>query len=156
MSLLISLFLNLSPGLISDSGVLCSVGTPGIYRDFGFVEQSSQIWSFLDHNIYFEIYEDDGIDGYDISFDEDDEGNILYGFPDEAGLRYLQEQLERLEEMNSRKEFEGPGDIPKQEWDSIMEYYEAFVDALEMAIEYTEEINEERAMEEMEKTNDEL
>lgn len=118
-----------------------STGTPGIFRDFGFVEQSVQLWPFLDHNIYFELeFDDETGEEEHFGFDEDGNGNYRYGKPDEEGLRFLQEQLERLEGISDDLK-ERPEDIPEYQWENIKLFYTDMLRAIRRVTEETIKLN---------------
>lgn len=104
------------------------------------MEETAQVWSFPDQKVYFELEFDDETDEEYFEFDEDDDGNYSYGKPDEEGLRFLQEQLQRLEAISDDLE-ERPDDISEYEWENIVLFYEYNVYAISRVIEETIEMN---------------
>ena len=127
-------------------------GTPEIMRDYGFVEQYPQRWIFHRQYIAFDIDETENGDLKVTWLDDDvsQELDDLYEVS-EWGIDILQSQLDRLEELNettlqplllesgSDDDDEDDDELPQQELDSIMQYYNALTTALELAIEASED-----------------
>lgn len=106
-------------------------GTPEILRDFGFVERYPQRWVFLDREIWFEIWEKPG--ELEIVWDIGEPGDDVYGMPNEEGIRFLREELQRLQKVGKDDLME-QGVVPKNEWDVILQFHEAAETAMSMAI----------------------
>ena len=112
-------------------------GTPGIFRDFGFIEGYPQVWPLLDHDIYFEVdYDEEDKKRLKARFDIDEKTGQLEYVPDAKGLAFLREQLERLTDLDL-SELRGDLKIPPQEWAMTQEYHQALVVALTLGIEAT-------------------
>jgi len=88
-------------------------GTPGIYRDFGFLEEYPQTWPFQNQNVLSQIRRDETRpDHFYATFlseddldDEDDDDEELedppyYFSPDENALQFFREQLSRLKRLD--------------------------------------------------------
>jgi hypothetical protein len=119
-------------------------GTPGIFRDFGFVEDYPQTWPFWDQNFFFEVYLDEETGETEAEFEEDEKtGQPIY-VPDENGLAYLQSEWNRVANFNVGDELEGMGatkeDLPPHEYQNIKRYHESLEDAFEVAIDATLEM----------------
>ncbi len=74
-------------------------GTPGIYRDFGFIEDYPQEWPFLDQDVYSTIVRNqENQDRFSAVFYSEIDGDEvhLYG-PNASGLLFFEEQLSRLQ-----------------------------------------------------------
>jgi SET domain len=124
-------------------------GTPGIYRDFGFVERPPQVWNFSE-TIYFEVIEEVEEDGdgedylvvranFDIYWESYDEYNE---YPSEEGVAYLQEQLARLEALEDLIRSQAEGEVPEHEMNMIGQFYHATTNAITLAIEAISEYEE--------------
>jgi hypothetical protein len=111
-------------------------GTPGIYRDFGFVENLPQMWPFLDHNIYFQVVQEETTGHIRAEFFRDPTTGELEGVPDDKGLRYLREELSRVSMLDLEKELE-EGDLPQHEWAMIVKYHQSVMIALTAGIQAT-------------------
>jgi len=109
-------------------------GTPGIFRDFGFVEGFPQVWPFLDHNILYQVIQNEN-GTIRAKFYEDDSTGELIEMPDRKGLKFMRRELRRLLDLDLAKLDHSK--IPEQEWYWIQRYYEALVSALDAGIEET-------------------
>jgi SET domain len=111
-------------------------GTPGIYRDFGFVEDFPQMWPFLDHDIFYKVVQQEKTGHVRAVFFKDPTtGEILEGLPDDKGLQYLRDELSRVAALDLEKELEG--DLPPHEWDMIVKYHRSVITALTAGVEAT-------------------
>ena len=138
-------------------------GTPGIFRDFGFVEDYPQVWPFLEyHKIYFEVgyFNDDGSDAGDdggadrqvtARFWTDETTGELTHVPGKEGLAFLQSQLDRLMKLDIGKQAKESDQILPHESIMIHQYYQALTVALKAGIEATLALNQRG-----DKGNDEL
>lgn len=122
-------------------------GTPEILRDFGFVEQYQQRWIFPEQNIWFAIddWNDDDDDNNRppmLKVEWDTEGKEAYGIPNKAGMTFLRNELQRLNSVVAEKVLKEQGDVPKHEWDIILQYHRDATIAISMAIESLESLNE--------------
>lgn len=126
-------------------------GTPGIFRDFGFVEDYPQVWPFLDHRIYFEVgyFHEDGNAGggegddrqIEARFWTDQTTGELTHVPDKDGLAFLQSQLDRLMILNIGKVKENQRILPHESI-MILQYHQALTVALKAGIEATLALNQ--------------
>jgi hypothetical protein len=71
-------------------------GTPGMYRDFGFLEDYPQTWPFLDQDIYARV-------------DKEEDGTLTASFEEGEGpaaghVAFFATQLSRLQEMDIQSE----------------------------------------------------
>lgn len=114
-------------------------GTPGMYRDFGFVEDYPQVWPFLDHKIHFELDRDEETGRIVAEFYRDEEtGEIKYGLPDEEGLAYLRSHLVRLSDFDITEELKKMGaELYPHEFDTIKRFHRSLKIALTAGIEAT-------------------
>eukprot|EP00339_Tiarina_fusa_P019393 CAMPEP_0117068972 /NCGR_PEP_ID=MMETSP0472-20121206/48344_1 /TAXON_ID=693140 ORGANISM="Tiarina fusus, Strain LIS" /NCGR_SAMPLE_ID=MMETSP0472 /ASSEMBLY_ACC=CAM_ASM_000603 /LENGTH=183 /DNA_ID=CAMNT_0004791259 /DNA_START=1 /DNA_END=552 /DNA_ORIENTATION=+ len=88
------------------------MGTPGIFRDFGFVESYPQYWPFVGQSIYFSVQAAESV----------------------KSLDFLKSRLSRLESMEATH-LTSRGSIPQYQWDGIVQFHNAFMNALECGIE---------------------
>jgi len=111
-------------------------GTPEMMRDFGFVDNYRQTWIFLEQDIGFDLYEEEG----QLKVRWDKERHKL----DTQQEQYLKYNLDRLLTMgdgyalyfSDTKDIEV---IPSNEWNVIMQYYRSIVVALQTILKETEE-----------------
>ena len=86
-------------------------GTPGMYRDFGFLEEYPQEWAFLDQNVLSQIRRDHSRPGHfyaefisDKDIDDFDEtttdSDPHYFTPNEEAMHFFREQLSRLDSLD--------------------------------------------------------
>jgi hypothetical protein len=124
-------------------------GTPELYRDYGFVEQYPQRWIFHEQEIAFDLYQDEESgEVYLVWLDDDvdEEFDDLYEVS-EWGIEILQGHLERLKKLYKQilrplKSNPFQEELPQQDLDSIMAYYNALTLALELAVEASEEYDD--------------
>ncbi|CAB9520462.1 expressed unknown protein [Seminavis robusta] len=107
-------------------------GTPGIFRDFGFVEELPQVWPFWEHQIYYEVVQDDAEHIHAVFSQE---AGKTVGVPDDKGLQYLREELTRLEAIDLNAE--AVNSLPQHESEMIARYHKDFIIALTAGIEAT-------------------
>lgn len=138
------------------------VGTPELFRDKGIIEgypQRFHFFGFVDVEISI------GIE--DISFDVVQEGEnesleviFLFGrqpFRLGGGIKYLQAQLERLEQFKFESLDTTEGSIPSHEWKLIAKYHLAVTVAIQLALDKSlEDFFEEQDYEYDEKEGKEL
>ena len=113
-------------------------GTPEILRDFGFVENYKRRWVFQEEEIFFEVdlkESDNGKHEIVITWDNDDED--AYGIPEEEEIRVLRKELRRLEGLKGN-ELREQRSVPDHEWNTILQFYQASVEAISKAIESAE------------------
>jgi len=104
-------------------------GTPEILRDFGFVEDYPQRWVYGD-DIWFVVdWKDE--EELEVYWDEEEENN---GLPNEKGMEFLRKEFQRLERVGASELVDGPGAIPQHEWDTIVKFHEASLEAVWLAI----------------------
>lgn len=118
-------------------------GTPEILREFGFVEQYKQRWVYKHEGIWFEITDEDG--ELEVVWDISDG---VYRTPDEKGLAFLQAELERLQKLDEEELKDRP-QVPEHEWSVILQFHQASIKALSMAIESAETFNAKQDMQEL-------
>jgi SET domain len=125
-------------------------GTPGVFRDFGFVEDYPQMWPFLDHKIEYEIKLHPETGELYAVFDRDEQtGEIVYGLPDADGLAYLKTELARVSDFDIQEELVklGNPELPPHELDSITRYHQTVLVALKIGIDAAlKEIDEEEEL----------
>jgi hypothetical protein len=109
-------------------------GTPEILRDYGFVEQYPQRWSFPEALIAFDLDKDG------LTWIKDKERNKF----SERGYRFLREQLERLIKLGETDLASPDPAIPKSEFDTIARYHRALVVAITHAVKSLEVANDAR------------
>lgn len=124
-------------------------GTAEILRDFGFVEDYRRRWIWLDQDIWFEMDYNHQSGELEVIWDlpenyspdeppeiwdlDDDEEDADYGVPSTDALSFLRNELERLE-LVGKTVLQDAGDVPKHEWETILQYYDAATEAIRMAI----------------------
>lgn len=116
------------------------VGTPEILRDFGFVEQYQQRWVYRDQGIWFLVYINE-LGNLDVHWDipkdyahtEDDS----FGVPNTDGIAFLRTELERLQKL-SNNELKDQRQVPTHEWNSILQFHQASITAISLAVESAE------------------
>jgi hypothetical protein len=114
-------------------------GTTEILRDFGFVERYPQRWVFPDKRIWFEIWEYEG-ELY-VYWDEPEApGDEAYGLPDKEGIDFIRAEWERLQ--TTVHEDELLPSLPEHELRVILEYKEAAITAMKLALEAAENAEE--------------
>lgn len=109
-------------------------GTPGIYRDFGFVEDYPQEWPFLDQEVYATIIRDEqNPNQFKATFySELVDGELEEYGPDETALRFFDEQLSRLQDINVQEELQA---VPSSfERSMIEKFYSSLVTAIKIVI----------------------
>lgn len=126
------------------------LGSPGIYRDFGFLEEYPQEWPFQDQEVYAQIWRDSvNPDRYnatfytkeDIAVVEEWTANLLNVShtcsPDGEDLVFFKEQLRRLQSLDLESELHKVS----SEYEVIMirQYYNALVIAISSVIEAVDE-----------------
>lgn len=101
-------------------------GTPGIYRDFGFIESYPQEWPFLDQEVYFVVrYDKNG--ELIASFWSESDGVPLY-VPTDEDMIFFQREQDRLEKMQLEDQLKK---LPPHEARLISEYKTALIRALQ-------------------------
>lgn len=118
-------------------------GTPGIFRDFGFVEDYPQVWPFWNHNFFFEVNRNEETGEIHAEFEVDEETGRLGWVPDEKGLAYLQTEYNRLTKFVVDDEIEQLGakaKLPLNEYQNIKRYHASLVIALKAGIEAALEV----------------
>lgn len=111
-------------------------GTPGIFRDFGFLEDYPQEWPFLDQKVSARIHQDkeNPQNFYATWMDLDDElGHLVGAMIDEESLAFFQAQLSRLKSINIKMELQPVS--PSHERHMIHTYFDSLVIALSSVIE---------------------
>lgn len=115
-------------------------GTPEILRDFGFVERNAQRWVFEEHELWFELYEqqngskalywDDNEIYGDIS---DSSDPIVWGAPQTSGNKtdFLVGELDRLLKVD----IPAAARVPSFERSTVVQFREAAINALSLALE---------------------
>jgi hypothetical protein len=99
-------------------------GTPGMYRDFGFLEGYPQVWPFLDQDVYVRVERmNDGT--LQASFDKTYE-------PDAESLLFFSTQLARLQRIDIQKEIESL--TSTLEIYMIRQFYECLKGALDAIV----------------------
>ena len=112
-------------------------GTPGIFRDFGFVEGDYQVWPYLDFGIWFQMtYSQDETENGEkqltyFDFDEDEESGEIFGLPDEKGLTFLHSELHRLSSIPIAAYQKL---LPEHEFQNIQEYHHNLILSLKTVI----------------------
>jgi hypothetical protein len=99
-------------------------GTPGIYRDFGFLEGYPQVWPFLDQHLYVRI-------------ERMNDGTLQASFykthePNAEDLLFFSTQLARLQRIDIQKEIESL--TSTLEIDMIRQFYESLKGALDAIV----------------------
>jgi hypothetical protein len=121
------------------------LGAPGIYRDFGFLEEYPQEWPFQDQEVYAKIWRDSSNpDRFNATFytKEDIAAleewtasllNVSYACsPDKDDLIFFKEQLRRLQHLDLELEL---NKVPSEyEVVMIRQYYNALVIAISSVI----------------------
>jgi spermidine synthase len=112
-------------------GRFTGYGTPEILRDFGFVERYPQQW-FFDTTVWFEV---------DAEYDEQgaDTGNFIVNWLQEypPSLNEIRAFIAKLDRLNRVADIEFDFmdlAIPKNEWDVIVEFYNATSHAMRLAL----------------------
>lgn len=110
-------------------------GTPEIMGDFGFVSEYPQRWIFHSFDIGFSI-------------DQIEHGSFIidwmseYDLPDEEGLAFMTEQIQRLTELQATVLGQENSELPYHEWQVIRTYADSAVNALQAAIDAANEDNQ--------------
>lgn len=102
-------------------------GTPEILRDYGFVEQYPQRWFFGKAN------------RLSFALDENESGKVVVEWlekkrPTKKGIRFLFDVLERLDDFGSLGLAKPNPSIPKEEIDTIKNYHQAMMNAIQLAL----------------------
>jgi spermidine synthase len=104
------------------------MGTPEIFRDFGFLEPYPQQWDFGSISVILDQVEDDN--GKTII-----KARHLGGQPTDIGLTFLMEQIVRLQDMlHDDTMIAAPGRVPKKELEAIHLYHNAIMKAISGAV----------------------
>ena len=114
-------------------------GTPEMYREYGFVEQYPQRWIFHDQEIAFDVDETRPGSGelkvtwLDASIHK--KFGKLYEVTDWS-VNVLQTHLRRLKKLNETdiQPLIASKELPQQELDSLLSYYNALTMALELGV----------------------
>lgn len=110
-------------------------GTPGIFRDFGFVEED-QWWPFEELGVYFGlVYSKFNSDNVKVTFDRDNSTGEAKYIPNSTSLDFFREQLVRLDGIEINTKTRG---ILANEAYMISEYYQSLKFALSSVIKATE------------------
>ena len=108
-------------------------GTPEILKDFGFLEGYPHRWVYVDQNIWFVIDQAETQNGtLEIYFDTEDEES--FGIPDVSAISFMENELKRLEKLGGHFTLSQFPAVPKHEWDTIVDFYQATSTALKMGI----------------------
>jgi hypothetical protein len=106
-------------------------GTPGIFRDFGFVEDYPQYWPFLDQGVYVRV-EQNGSEfqaSYFAEIDEEsDDDSLDVSTPNAGDMEFFQEQLSRLKALEVDSQAEKLS-APHEKY-MLRQYYQSLVNAL--------------------------
>uniref|UniRef100_A0A7S2ETR6 PABS domain-containing protein n=1 Tax=Ditylum brightwellii TaxID=49249 RepID=A0A7S2ETR6_9STRA len=117
-------------------GRLTNYGTPEIVRDYGFVESFPQRWIFGEYNVAFEIdekYEEGkGTGEYFVK-------TWIGSEPEEDDIYELRERIEILEHDMKALLSERDPAVPEREWNVIVEFTNAMVFAVNVAVKSFEE-----------------
>lgn len=106
-------------------------GTPEILSEFGFVEQYRQRWVVNSQRLWWQLdFNDDG--DLVVEWDTAEDG---YGIPGKDGVDFLKRELSRLQKLDLK---ERPVNLPVHEYDTILQYHQAFVIAVSKAVESAE------------------
>ena len=109
-------------------------GTPEMLRDYGFVEHYPQLW-FFGGRMSFELDEELDENGTET-------GKVLVNWLGEPtpGLTQIRNFMDKLDRLSRFAEIEleyyPDSAIPKNEFDVIVEYYEATTNAMNLALAY--------------------
>ena len=103
-------------------------GTPEILRDHGFVEQYPQSWMFEDINIAFRI-DEAGENTNEFRLTE-----WIGNEPNVDDIDFLKDKLIVLKQTKISHLTNHPMDIPEFEWETILNYVDAMMFAIEIAI----------------------
>ena len=118
-------------------------GTPEILRDFGFVERYPRRFVAYDEDLWFEIWEGPGgekevrWDDYGLSDEEKQyyrSYGLLYGSPDDKGIKYMKDELQRINALPPNKISDCPANMPPNECKTTLQYKEAVIEGFALAI----------------------
>lgn len=117
---------------------ISSYGTSDIFRDYGFIEKMPQTWIFADMNLGFRMDElseikEDGSAQYDIYEWIDDD------LPTQEDIEIFQQKLEYVgNRISMIEDREAWSSVPKNEWETTLEYMRAMEIALETVLQWHE------------------
>lgn len=103
-------------------------GTPGIFRDFGFVEDYPQYWPFVDQDVYA-LIERNG-PGFEARYftETDEDGLPEINSPDTEDLPFFRDQLARLKSLDVDSQVEELA-APHERF-MIRQYYQSLMNAI--------------------------
>lgn len=119
-------------------------GTTEVLRDFGFVEDFPQRWTWNHRYIWFEIHKDVSSGEFSVVWDDSDgltpglEGDY-FGAAKGEGLDFLRSELARLQSL----ELEDHCAAPAHECWFIQKYYESLLLGLSLGVGAAEEVSKE-------------
>lgn len=114
-----------------------SYGTPEMLRDYGFVEQYPQRWIFP--------FEDNPNVAFSLDQDSAGKLHLTWLLPlkeAEFTIWVFRAHLERIEQVAAEQLESAKETVPPQEYETIVQYYEALTTAMKSAIETAEAIHD--------------
>jgi len=109
-------------------------GTPEVFRDYGFVEDFPQRWSFENFNFMFDLAESETGE-IELTWDEEDRPKN--GEDKTETKQILMKELQRLVKKRNeiwKSNFQnGKSSIKESEWNSLWNFHQAMVNALSYA-----------------------
>ena len=118
-------------------------GTPEILRDFGFVEGYPHRYMYEEAGLWFDVSELDNEGKKKIVHWDDDgtytinwEDGVSFGAPNGTAIEFMRKEIEKLDALSNHARADSS--IPKHELDVILQYRDAAIFDLTLAIEEAE------------------